>query len=58
VLTILTNDRYHLAFKKIHYADGEGNPVLATVANGYKLEQFIFDVFEVRHPTPLPLSLY
>jgi UDP-N-acetylglucosamine pyrophosphorylase len=37
-----------LAFKKIHYADEEGKPVLATANNGYKLEQFIFDVFEVR----------
>jgi len=37
---------YHLAFKKIHYADSEGNPVIATVPNGYKLEQFVFDVFE------------
>jgi len=37
---------YHLAFKKIHCADEEGNPVIATANNGYKLEQFIFDVFE------------
>jgi len=37
---------YHLAFKKIHYADSEGEPTLATVPTGYKLEQFIFDVFE------------
>ncbi len=37
-----------MAFKKIHCADEEGNPVIATANNGYKLEQFIFDVFEVR----------
>jgi UDP-N-acetylglucosamine pyrophosphorylase len=42
---------YHLAFKKIHCADEEGNPVIATANNGYKLEQFIFDVFEVRRHT-------
>jgi len=38
---------YHLALKKIHYSDSEGNPVIATTPNGYKLEQFVFDVFEL-----------
>jgi UDP-N-acetylglucosamine/UDP-N-acetylgalactosamine diphosphorylase len=38
--------RYHIANKKIIYADEEGNPTVPTTSNGWKMELFIFDVFE------------
>jgi len=35
---------YHLAHKKVPHIDQKGHPVAPIYENGYKLEQFIFDV--------------
>ncbi|VDN56415.1 unnamed protein product, partial [Dracunculus medinensis] len=37
---------YHLAFKKIPFVDENGTIIKPNSENGYKLEKFIFDVFE------------
>jgi UDP-N-acetylglucosamine/UDP-N-acetylgalactosamine diphosphorylase len=38
--------RYHIAKKKIPYADPTGNTVTPAKENGWKLELFIFDAFQ------------
>lgn len=45
--TVLPNlsTQYHVARKKIPYADGDGATVKPNENNGVKLESFIFDVF-------------
>jgi UDP-N-acetylglucosamine pyrophosphorylase len=37
---------YHVALKKIPCADEKGNAVMPDAPNGWKLEQFVFDVFQ------------
>ena len=39
-------DRFHIAKKKIPYADESGKKTDATKENGWKLEMFIFDAFQ------------
>jgi UDP-N-acetylglucosamine/UDP-N-acetylgalactosamine diphosphorylase len=53
-LARLVNERvilpHHVAFKKVEYIDAKGMPVVPTVENGFKLEQFIFDALpHARH---------
>jgi UDP-N-acetylglucosamine/UDP-N-acetylgalactosamine diphosphorylase len=38
--------RFHIAKKKIPYADESGKKTDATKENGWKMEMFIFDVFQ------------
>lgn len=38
--------RHHVARKKIPYCDQDGRTITPTSANGIKMEQFIFDVFQ------------
>lgn len=38
--------RFHIAKKKIPYADEDGKKTDATKENGWKMEMFIFDVFQ------------
>jgi UDP-N-acetylglucosamine pyrophosphorylase len=37
---------YHIAKKKIPYADDNGKRTDAKEVNGWKMEQFIFDIFD------------
>ncbi len=47
---------YHVAEKKIPYADPEGATAVPKANNGIKLESFIFDVFP-RAQNPVVLEV-